>query len=82
MPFVNVTTIKGLLSEQQRRALITKLADVLVEVEGGGNPDFRKMVWISIEERTPESFGLGELRPTAASIAQFVAVRDAQDSAN
>lgn len=82
MPFVNVTTLQGLLTAQQKQTLITKLADVLVEVEGGGNPDFRKMVWVSIEERAPESFGLGELRPTTASIAQFVAMRDAQGSAN
>ncbi|MCU6434312.1 tautomerase family protein [Undibacterium sp. Jales W-56] len=77
MPYVNVTTIRGLLSPGQKQILINKLSDVLVEVEGAGNPDFRKMVWISIEERAPESFGLGELRPSSASIAQFVAVRDA-----
>lgn len=77
MPYVNVTTIHGLLSPEQKQVLITRLSDVLVDIEGGGNPDFRKMVWVSVDERSPESFGLGELRPDSASIAQFVALRDA-----
>ena len=77
MPFVNVTTIKGLLSPAQKQELISKLSDVVVAIEGGGNADFRKMVWVTIDEREPESFGLGDLRPTAASTAQFVAARDA-----
>jgi 4-oxalocrotonate tautomerase len=78
MPFVNVTTIKGLLSADQKQEVINKISDVLVAVEGGGNPSFRKMVWVSLDERDPESFGLGELRPTAATTAQFVAARDAR----
>ncbi|MFZ6843472.1 tautomerase family protein [Undibacterium sp. RuTC16W] len=80
MPYVNVTTIRGLLSSEQKQALITRLSDALVDIEGGGNPDFRKMVWVSIDERPPESFALGELRPDSASIAQFVALRDAAAS--
>lgn len=81
MPFVNLTTVKGLLNAEQKQTLIDKLTELLVEVEGGGNPEFRKMVWICLQECEPESWGLGELRPTAASIAQFVAARDAQHSA-
>ena len=44
MPFANVRTAKGLLDKKQKTQLCTRLTDVMVEVEGRGNPDFRKLV--------------------------------------
>ena len=76
MPFVHVQTIQGCLNAQQKQQLISQLSDVMVEVEGGGNPDFRNMVWITIEEREATSWAIGEMRPTADFIQQFVAQRD------
>ena len=72
MPFLQLQTIKGLLSSEQKRYLIEKFTDLLVEVEGGGNPDFKKMVWIKIEEQEPEHWAIGELRPTPEFISLFV----------
>jgi len=64
MPFVSVKTIKGLLSQEQKHYLMEKITELLIETEGGGNPAFRKMVWIRIEEEEPGHWQVGELRPT------------------
>ena len=81
MPYLQLQTVKGLLSPEQKRYLIEKFSELLVDVEGGGNPDFRKMVWIKIEEQEPEHWALGEHRPTAEFIAQFVKTREAKCNA-
>lgn len=77
MPSLQLQTVKGLLSPEQKRYLIEKFSELLVEVEGGGNSEFRKMVWVKIEEQEPENWALGELRPTAEFIARMVAAREA-----
>jgi 4-oxalocrotonate tautomerase len=66
-----------MLSDDQKRYLMDKFTDLLIEVEGGGNPEFRKMVWIMIEENEPQHWQLGSLRPTLESVAGFVQQRDA-----
>lgn len=78
MPFVNVRTIKGLLNEQQKKEMMNRLSDVLVEIEGGGNPEFRKWIWILIEENEPTQWQTGELQPTAEYIAAVLQRRDAK----
>ncbi len=78
MPFLNVRTIKGLLNDEQKKYLMEKFTELLVETEGGGNPEFRKMVWIQIEEEEPKHWQIGELRPTQEFIAGFVRQREAR----
>lgn len=50
MPFVNVRTVKGLLSPEKKEELQTRLTDLLVEIEGHGDPNFRPYVWVLVEE--------------------------------
>jgi 4-oxalocrotonate tautomerase len=76
MPFVNLKTVKGLLNDDQKQYLMKKFTELLVETEGGGNPDFCKMVWICIEEEEPNHWQIGELKPTEDSIANFVKQRE------
>ncbi|MES2040126.1 MAG: tautomerase family protein [Pseudomonadota bacterium] len=78
MPYVQINTIKGILNTDQKQRLMEKIADVLVEIEGGGNPEFKKSVWINIQESEAEGWSMSGLRPSTQQIAQFVAVRDAQ----
>lgn len=78
MPFLNLHTIKGLLNDEQKQYLMEKFTDLLVEVEGGGNPEFRKMVWIKIDEQEPHNWQVGERRPTPEGIAGFVQLRESQ----
>jgi 4-oxalocrotonate tautomerase len=76
MPFLNLRTIKGLLDEKQKIYLMEKFTELLIETEGGGNPDFRKMVWIQIEEEAAHHWQIGELRPTQEFIAGYVKQRE------
>ena len=50
MPFLQQQTSKGLLSPEQKRYLIDRPTDLLVEIGGSGIPEFKKMVWIKIEK--------------------------------
>ncbi len=59
MPFVNIKTYKGFLSFKEKRELQNKITDLLVEYEGKGNPEFRKLVWVMLEEEEPKNWMLG-----------------------
>lgn len=59
MPFANIRTIKGALSDEQKRELQERITDLLVEIEGRGNPAFRPFVWVMIEEEAAEHWMLG-----------------------
>jgi 4-oxalocrotonate tautomerase len=78
VPFLNLRTVKGLLNDDQKKYLMDKFTELLVETEGGGNPEFRKMVWIQIEEEEPKHWQLGELRPTPETISDFVRQRESR----
>ncbi|MGE0421137.1 MAG: 4-oxalocrotonate tautomerase family protein [Reyranellaceae bacterium] len=69
MPMVTVHTVKGIMDNQQKRTLLDRITDVMVEVEGQGNADFRKSVWVRIEEQEPAHWSLGGLVPTAQQVA-------------
>lgn len=77
MPYLQLQTVKGLLSPEQKRTLMDRFTELLVEIEGGGNPEFKKMVWIRIEETEAENWSIGELRPTADQVARMVQLREA-----
>lgn len=58
MPFVNVRTARGLLDAQQKRLLHTELTDLLVRIEGGGDPNFRQFVTVLIEDHPAEAWSV------------------------
>jgi 4-oxalocrotonate tautomerase len=39
------------------------MTDLIVEIEGNGDPEFRRSVWIRIDEHEPEQWSLGEYSP-------------------
>ena len=59
MPFMNIKTLKGALSDAQKRELHARIADVMVEIEGRGNQQFRPYVMIMIEELEPGNASIG-----------------------
>ncbi len=69
MPYVTISTVRGILDVAQKQALHARITDVMVEVEGQGNPDFRKHVWVKIEEQEPAHWSLGGQSPTPEIIA-------------
>ena len=69
MPFVNVQTIKGMMNSEQKKELLRRMTDLIVEIEGNGDPEFRRSVWIRIDEHEPEQWSLGGIQPTSVMIA-------------
>ena len=56
MPFVNVQTIKGIMNPEQKEELLRRMTDLIVEIEGKGDPEFRRSVWVRIDEHEPEQW--------------------------
>lgn len=68
MPFVNIRTAKGLLSEGQKEALHDRLTKLLIEIEGEGDPDFKQYIMILIEEHDAEDWSVGGVSLTPEAI--------------
>ena len=64
MPFVNIKTLKGALSEAQKTELHRKIADVMIEIEGRGSEKFRPYVMVMIEELEPQNAAVGGRQAT------------------
>ncbi|PIT04185.1 4-oxalocrotonate tautomerase [Bradyrhizobium nitroreducens] len=69
MPYVTISTVRGILDATQKKALLERVTDLLVEVEGQGNAEFRRNVWVRIEEQDPSHWSLGGMQPTNEIIA-------------
>lgn len=50
MPFINVRTARGLLDPARKRELQERLTELLVEIEGRGDPAFARYVTVLVEE--------------------------------
>ena len=73
MPFVNVRTVKGLLTDQQRSELQERISQVMLEVEGKGNPDFKKYIMVLIEEHEPAAWNVHRETLTPEIVDNIVA---------
>lgn len=68
MPFINVRTAKGLLDDQQKQELHQRLSDLVVEIEGRGNPAFRQLVFVLIEEEAATNWSIGGVQVTPEQV--------------
>jgi 4-oxalocrotonate tautomerase len=62
MPLVNVKVIEGVFDENQKRAIVEKLTDAMVAVEG---ENLRPVTWVVIEEVQGGNWAIGG-KPLAA----------------
>lgn len=69
MPNITISTVRGVLDTAQKQTLLERITELMVEIEGQGNPDFRRNVWIKIEEQEPSHWMAGGLIPTPEMIA-------------
>ncbi len=60
MPLLNVKLIEGVFDAEQKREMIEKLTDTMVEIEG---ENLRGVTWVVVEE--VEEWRLGHRRPGA-----------------
>ena len=56
MPFVNVKVIEGVFDAAQKREMVQKLTDTMVEIEG---ENMRGVTWVVVEEVKSGDWGIG-----------------------
>jgi 4-oxalocrotonate tautomerase len=71
MPFVNIKTLKGALTDAQKQELHRKITDVVIEVEGQGKPEFRNYVMIMIDELEPQNASMGGRQATGEFVKKI-----------
>ena len=65
MPLVDIQLIEGVFSNDQKRAMIEKITDAMVEIEGEA---MRAVTWIRIQEVASGEWGIGGKPLTAGDI--------------
>ena len=65
MPLVNVRLIEGVFNEDEKRAMIEKLTDAMVEIEG---ENMRQVTWVVIDEVKSGDWGLAGNALTAEHV--------------
>jgi 4-oxalocrotonate tautomerase len=55
MPFINVKTIEGVFSSEQKQQIIERLTDAMVSIEG---ENMRQVTWCVVEEVKSGDFGI------------------------
>ena len=56
MPIINVKLIENVFTKEQKRDIITRLTDTMVEIEG---ENMRGVTWVYIEDIKEGDLGIG-----------------------
>ena len=56
MPFVNVKVIEGVFTPDQKQAMVERLTDTMVSIEGEA---MRGVTWVVVEEVRSGDWGIG-----------------------
>lgn len=70
MPMVNVKVIEGVFTDDQKHAMIEKLTDAMVEIEG---ENMRGVTWVVIDEVKSGDWGLGGQALTTEAVHALAA---------
>ena len=70
MPLVNVKLIEGVISEAQKREMVEKLTETMVEIEG---ENLRPVTWVVIEEVKSGDWGVGGKPLSTADVEALAA---------
>jgi 4-oxalocrotonate tautomerase len=70
MPFVQVKVIEGVFSDAQKRAMIEKVTDAMVSVEG---ENMRQVTWVTIEDVKSGEWGIGGKALTTEAVKALAA---------
>lgn len=70
MPLVNVKVIKGVFDTDQKRQMIGRLTDAMVDIEGEG---LRGVTMVTIEEVEGGDWGIGGQAMQASDVRQLQA---------
>jgi 4-oxalocrotonate tautomerase len=70
MPMINVRLIEGVFDDSQKREMIEKLTDAMVEIEG---ENMRSVTWVLIDELKSGDWGMGGNAVTTADVHALAA---------
>lgn len=65
MPLVNIRLIEDVFTPEQKAAMIDKVTNAMVEVEGEG---MRQVTWVIVDEVKQADWAIGGRRLTAADV--------------
>ncbi len=70
MPFVNVKVIEGVFTPDQKQAMVERLTDTMVAIEGEA---MRGVTWVVVEEVASGDWGIGGKCLTTADVKALAA---------
>ncbi len=70
MPMINVKLIEGVFDHDQKREMIEKLTDTMVEIEG---ENMRGVTWVVIDEVKSGDWGIGGNPLTTEAVHELAA---------
>ena len=70
MPLIQVNLIQDVFTHEQKRRMIEKLTDAMVEVEGEA---MRAVTWVTIQEVRSGEWGIGGQSLTTADVKALAA---------
>jgi 4-oxalocrotonate tautomerase len=70
MPFVNVKVIEGVFTPAQKQAMVERLTDTMVAIEG---EPMRGVTWVVVEEVASGDWGIGGKALTTADVKALAA---------
>lgn len=70
MPLVNVKLIEGVFDADQKREMIEKLTESMVEIEG---ENMRGVTWVVVEEVASGDWGIGGQAMTTEAVRSLAA---------
>lgn len=73
MPLIHVKVIEGVLNSTQKKALIAKLTDTMVSIEG---ENLRPVTWVVVEEVRSGEWGIGGEALTTERVHSLIAGRN------
>jgi len=65
MPMVDIQLIDGVFTPEQKKRMIEKVTDTMVEIEGEA---MRGVTWVRIQEYASGAWGIGGKAMTAADV--------------
>ena len=72
MPLVQVKVIEGVFSEAQKKAMVEKLTDAMVSIEG---ESMRQVTWVTIEDVKSGQWGIGGKALTTEAVKALAAAK-------
>lgn len=70
MPLIQVKLIEEVFTDAQKREIVTKLTDTMVEIEG---ENMRPVTWVVVEEVKSGQWGIGGNPLTTADVKALAA---------